>query len=234
MNPSHRSPSWLPVACAVALIMVTDLHRSRWAIHKPRKAPIRSPGWCAGFPQRRPHRRWRSTIVTSMRLRVQRSAGTSEATGLPVLKWVGEPPGPDRALEQRCRVARRTILRSLQLSTYPDGELNRGVRHQDDDAPAVDALACWPRLGDLGRLWRRRLVGVVRALQRPRRRTRQGVRGDPARSDSPTTGGRQVILWTFPQPVVARWGEMSSSGGTLRRVVVCSTRRATTRRNCMC
>ena len=140
--------------------------------------------------------------------------GKNKATGRPVPQVGRRTTGPDRALEQRCRVARRTILRSLQLSTYPDGELDRGVRHEDDDAPAVDALACGSRLGDVGRYgdgawW-------VTFAHYSGRGGEPGKGSEATRLVRFTNDWRPAGKWTFPQPVVARgWGEISSSGGTL-------------------
>ncbi len=103
-----------------------------------------------------------------------------KTTGQPDRKWSGEPDGRIAHLNSGVVFGARTVLRALQLSAYPDGELDRSLRHRADDAYPIDASPCRSRFCDLGRLRRWQLVGGVRPLQRQWRGARERIRSDDA------------------------------------------------------
>jgi hypothetical protein len=211
VNLSHSSRPPLPVPCVVALIAAL---------------------FCiaVGYPQaqesadataqvvRRFHAEEASQAVAidSRHFYAIGSAAIGKydkATGNRVLKWIGEAEG--RIAHLNSGVVLRGELYCAH-SNYPHTPMESSIEAFDTKTmkhvrsmplPAGYGSATWVDYGD-DAWW------VTFANY-------SGRGGEPGRGSDATrlvrfsNDWKVTGEWSFPQPVVARWGEMSSSGGTL-------------------
>lgn len=136
-----------------------------------------------------------------------------KGTGHPVLKWIGEPEGRIAHLNSGVVMGRELYCAH---SNYPHTPMESSIEAFDTNTmkhvrsmplPAGYGSATWVDYGD-GAWW-------VTFANYSGRGGEPGKGSDATRLVRFTNDWKAAGEWSFPQPVVARWGEMSSSGGTL-------------------
>jgi hypothetical protein len=211
VRPSHRSRCWLPVACAVALISTV------FSIEMGNPQAQESADPIARVVRRFPAEEASQAVAVDDRYFYAIASAAigkyDKATGRAVLKWVGEPQG--RIAHLNSGVVLRGELYCAH-SNYPHIPMESSIEAFDTKTmthlrsmplPAGHGSATWVDYGD-GAWW-------VTFAHYSGRGGEPGKGSEATRLVRFTNDWRPAGEWTFPQPIVARWGEMSSSGGTL-------------------